>query len=854
MRDHSYLNFDVVIDRGSGDGEYRARIVAGPGGETPSATFTLPFSALELENLLLKVGNPRRQASRGLGASHSAAIEEFGRTLFDAVFAADMKVTLATSLTKAENQAAGLRVRLHLTEVPELADIPWEFLWDPGQRHFLALSEWTPLVRYLDLPGGVRPLSVRLPLRVLVVVASPSDLVALDTDSELRRLREALGDLEASERVVLDSVPAGSLAALQRKLRRDDYHVFHFIGHGAYDSDLQDGILAFEDANGRSQKVRAGHLAMLLHDHRTLGLAVLNSCEGARSGYHDPYSGTAQTLIRQGVPAVVAMQFEITDDAAIAFSHSLYESIADGYPLDAAVSQARNAIRAEDNQVEWATPVLYLRSPDGRIFDLDQISTSGSQGAPTSQKVLTDDAGYTAAIAAMESERWSEVVRLLTEVRLRYPDEDQVTVLLHGARRRMQLELLDIRARSAVDDGRWPDAEFTLERIVEIDTAFHDATSRLDAVRERVVTSETTMLPAEAQDPQPAADLPKLDDEADLETPVEASPQAYPSSGPDPGWVARHRRRLMLAGGALTAGLVLIAYLHPTSRHESLPAAARGLGDGVILIAEKSGTKSSIVAIDANSGETVRKFVLGGMAELPNISRDRKTLIYYDARASRLRVVSVDGKSDRQLFSHGDGRCEQDPRRPAWDPANNDLAIRCDPGRAGLYLRRFDGRPALPQPIVTGTTRGPTFSPNGKYVAYWSDDKGAVSGDKGLFVVATNGSTLPVRIKSTRGGRVAEPAWSPNGENLAFTQGTLASSKIYRARFIVVAGTPMLSEQVGPLATNGAAHPTWSPDGKQLAFVRGTNLVVMDTEGVEARGIPIVPTDPNRATPVWFSW
>ncbi len=108
----------------------------------------------------------------------------------------------------------------------------------------------------------------------------------------------------------------------------------------------------------------------------TRWLVVLNACEGARSDPTDPFAGTAQSLIQQGIPAVVAMQFEITDPAAITFAHELYGAIADGYPLDAAVAEARKAIWANGNQVEWATPVLYLRAPDGRIFHLTKSPTS----------------------------------------------------------------------------------------------------------------------------------------------------------------------------------------------------------------------------------------------------------------------------------------------------------------------------------------------------------------------------------------------------------------------------------------------------------------------------------------------
>ena len=72
--------------------------------------------------------------------------------------------------------------------------------------------------------------------------------------------------------------------------------------------------------------------------------------------------------MRQGIPAVIAMQFEISDPAALVFSQSFYQAIADGLPVDVAMVEARRAMFAEGNEVEWATPVLYLRSPDGRIF------------------------------------------------------------------------------------------------------------------------------------------------------------------------------------------------------------------------------------------------------------------------------------------------------------------------------------------------------------------------------------------------------------------------------------------------------------------------------------------------------
>ena len=112
------------------------------------------------------------------------------------------------------------------------------------------------------------------------------------------------------------------MPALQSRLRSDAYHVFHFIGHGGFDTKADEGVLVFEDERGDSYLAGADRIGTLLHDHRSLRLAVLNSCEGARNSRTDPFAGVATELIRQAVPAVVAMQFEITDSAAIIFSDS----------------------------------------------------------------------------------------------------------------------------------------------------------------------------------------------------------------------------------------------------------------------------------------------------------------------------------------------------------------------------------------------------------------------------------------------------------------------------------------------------------------------------------------------------
>jgi CHAT domain-containing protein len=367
VHEFDYLDLDLLIERSGSD--YQARVLSSPAGQTPPLPFRVPFSDLEIENFLLKIGRPR-QTVRRVNAPPMAAIKDFGGQLFEAVFRSDVASNLSSSVSLANAADKGLRIRLRLSDCPELADLPWEYLYDKRNNRFLCLSDRTPLVRYLDLPQPVGTLAVTPPLRVLVVIASPVEHPALDGEQEWRNVTEGLSDLVQADRVQVERLAKPTLGALQRQLRRGSYHVLHFVGHGGWDSQSQDGVLAFEDSFGRASLVSGEDLGTLLYDHRSLRLAVLNACEGARGARADPFAGTAQSLVQQGIPAVIAMQFEITDAAAIIFAQVLYEAVADGYPLDAATAEARKAIYAARNLVEWGTPVLYLRASHGHIFDV----------------------------------------------------------------------------------------------------------------------------------------------------------------------------------------------------------------------------------------------------------------------------------------------------------------------------------------------------------------------------------------------------------------------------------------------------------------------------------------------------
>ena len=366
MGTRSYENFDLLIEA-DGAGQYRARVTHCPVGDTAASVFSLPFSPTELENLLLKL-DPGRSGMRRIADPHTKASIDLGSGLFNAVFRNEVLVAWSRSKDAVRQDGRGLRLRLRLTGAPTLAAMPWELLYDKTSRMFYAQSDRTPVVRYLDVTNPPRPLTVRGPLRILSIIASPHGLPRLDVEREWATICDALADKQRAQLVSIDRLPAPTIGELQRWLRHNEVHVLHFVGHGYFDGRSQDGMLMFTDQGGYPVPVSSAVLGTHVRDHDPLRLVVLNACQTARVDDADPYSGMAQGLIQQEAAAVVAMQFPISDDAAIVFTREFYGAVADGEPLDQAMASARKALLAE-HAAEWATPVLFLRAADGRVFD-----------------------------------------------------------------------------------------------------------------------------------------------------------------------------------------------------------------------------------------------------------------------------------------------------------------------------------------------------------------------------------------------------------------------------------------------------------------------------------------------------
>lgn len=360
-----YDILQVRIDRDA-TGAYQT-LAMGPDGRTARGSFHLSISDDELDDFVQKVGLVRRR--RGPAEDRLRAIREFGSQLYSALFNEQVGSVYNSAKAAAFDGNRRLRISLRLSGAPELLRLPWEFLYD--RPRFIAQSTDTPLVRSLDVGSGRRPQRVTLPLRILGIVSSPVGYEELDADSERQNLETALDTLRREGLVELFWLERATLRELGRRISEpDEIHVIHYIGHGAYDEATEAGVLVLERSDGRAADVSGEVLGAMLQDERSLRLVVLNSCEGARTSHVDPFSGVATSLIEFDIPAVVGMQFEITDEAAIAFSDALYRGLAQGMPIDAAIAPARRAIMSI-KEAEFGTPVLFLRDGDAHLFDIN---------------------------------------------------------------------------------------------------------------------------------------------------------------------------------------------------------------------------------------------------------------------------------------------------------------------------------------------------------------------------------------------------------------------------------------------------------------------------------------------------
>jgi DivIVA domain-containing protein len=469
---------EIEVSKRSGRGDYVVQVVHSPAGEA-SAAFTLDSDRLlderrNLQNALLLSSVRSRSAAI---SGNERVVRTVGQELFNAVFApAPIAMLYAASRALANAAEEDLRIVLRTeSSSPELAALPWETMYDSEAAVYVCRRE--PLVRHVPVATTPTPLPVAGAVRILGIVAAPLGMAVLDVDKEKTNLMSALSGPAGRGLVELHWAPDATWSTLQDLLLSEEWHVIHFIGHGDFDFEREEGILALVGDDGRANRVESSRFVDLLRQARPMPrLVVLNSCSSATSSSEDQFSGTAAVLVRGGVSAVAAMQFEITDDAAVKFCHGFYSAIAHGRGVDEAVGSGRVAILGSSNEtLEWITPVLYLRGQDAHLFAVEPAGAVSPAAAARSAEERVAQAQE-----ALDQQDPASAIPVLDTVLADNPDNPPARRLLEsaledarsGPTRRLRVASLEQRLEEldrgvSLGRGGWPEI---LEVLFEIES------------------------------------------------------------------------------------------------------------------------------------------------------------------------------------------------------------------------------------------------------------------------------------------------------------------------------------------------------------------------------------------------
>ena len=491
------VDFELEISSGR-PFEYFGKVLNSPGGQSVRCPLKFKFAGdpkdleilrLQIENAVLRGGD--EAGHRGPASKSERVLREFGRELFRSIFVDPDPIRDAYAQSKGVVSGDGqniLRIKLRI-EPPELSSLPWEYLYDENETpNYIGLR--LPVVRHLDVAGAAGQMRVNGPLRILGMIANPGteEWPRLDEPAERRRIGDGIDKLQQEGRVIFEWVPGGTGPDLLSKLMENDWHIFHFIGHGGVEEQSDDpsneertedtGFIVFTDEYGNPVKKFASDLAVLLNTpNRSLRLAVLNCCESAKMTIRDKFGSPAVALIRSGLPAVVAMQFPIRDKAAIRLAEGFYKSLANNFPVDTAVTIARKFIK-NDSDIEWAIPVLYMRASDGRIFEVSNPTAAATSPTPAHDGVSPATDIPTKKAEPESDEKLKEFMQLLGTDEKTADDLDNLArlgrKLLEQRKADQRLAALVARVyydlgRTQLEQNEVPKAAASLSSAVELD-------------------------------------------------------------------------------------------------------------------------------------------------------------------------------------------------------------------------------------------------------------------------------------------------------------------------------------------------------------------------------------------------
>ena len=323
---------------------------------------------------------------------------------------------MTRSVTSSRNQHLRIRLWIHPSAV-KLNSLRWELLRDPDSEAPLATSEKTLFSRFVEPRYDWLPVKLRrkTDLKALVAVSAPINLAEyslpeVDRDLEIKRVR-AIFEASSSSDVRIEVTTLGDKQpfTVERLLDhlRKGVDLLYIVCHGKLSRRKKLPTLYFQDEDRKTDFVTGDKIVEHLGELQQLPrLVVLASCESASEGRSitpgntlSPVEATAEdkpveetplpsaaraqaeepsaedcstgrgSLARQlvlaGVPAVLAMQGNVSVQTIKDAMPIFFEELLRDGQIDRALAVARGKVRERD---DFWMPVLFLRLRQGRIW------------------------------------------------------------------------------------------------------------------------------------------------------------------------------------------------------------------------------------------------------------------------------------------------------------------------------------------------------------------------------------------------------------------------------------------------------------------------------------------------------
>lgn len=314
-------------------------------------------------------------------------IREMARALGSAILDGDIG-NMRERLAEATKGPVLLRLNIG---APELQAIPWEAICLPGQSFgFWATSPELFPVRRVTSQDAWQPREIRGSLRILAI--APTDQSSLPNLKSALAPRITSGEVEWLDPVVGEAARAKYL--LDRLRRKPTPHIIHFLGHGTVRNGIPELRVGDEDEEERWVPVELIAQEIRSNFQGDLRAVILEACEGATPS---AFASAAEILGRAGADAVVAHLWPVRADIARSCSEHLYRALTEAERVMGDISHAINEARRSlfvtyDSTAQAFSPIIYLRGPDGEIFDFKSRKLSPNATTTTNSVNPTNSA------------------------------------------------------------------------------------------------------------------------------------------------------------------------------------------------------------------------------------------------------------------------------------------------------------------------------------------------------------------------------------------------------------------------------------------------------------------------------